>query len=108
MFNSKKKKAQTKIEPTLPALKEAIYVIKTRSGKRLRWKFSESRSDSGYGRDMYVGVVNLASNELGNRHDLLVGLLDVRYEVVYDFKLTCEQYIKRYFGTNLDFFYEEV
>ena len=74
---------------------EHIYVIETKCKHTIRWRFEEIQHKSEYGNGKYVIVVNLDTHEL-------IGYIDVRYYINFNFTTFCEEYIKEYFGNNLN------
>ena len=79
---------------------EKIYLIETKCGKTLRWRFEEVQHKREYGNGKYIIVVNLDTHEL-------VTCTRVRYNVQFTFTDFIDNYIKVYFGQLLKTFYEE-
>lgn len=71
---------------------EKIYLIETKYGHTLRWRFEEQQK--------YVTIFNLETREP-------IESVDVRYRVQFDFAEFCKSYIKKRFGQNLKAFYVE-
>lgn len=79
---------------------EHIYVVKTNCNHTLRWRFEEVQHKNEYGNGKYVVIVNLDTHEL-------IGYVDIRYHINFNFTAFCENYIKEYFGTNLNNYFME-
>lgn len=79
---------------------EKIYLIETKCGHTVRWRFEEVQHKSEYGNRKYVIIVNLETHEL-------IDYMYVRCYVQFNLTEFIENYIKQYFGQNLKTFYEE-
>lgn len=79
---------------------EKIYLIKTKCGHTLRWRFEMVQNKGDYGNGKYILIVNLDTHEL-------IAYVDVRYHVQFNLTEFIKNYIKQYFGQNLKTFYEE-
>lgn len=73
---------------------ETIYLIETKCGHHLRWRFEEVQLKNEYGNGKYVIIVNLDTHEL-------IGNIDVRYYINFNFETFCRSYIEGYFKSNL-------
>jgi hypothetical protein len=74
-------------------MKEALIICTLNNGKHSTWVFNEIHSENDYGNGNYISIVR------GTHHEAYV---DVRYSKTYNFKSWCENYIRMYYGVNLD------
>ena len=74
-------------------MKEATYTVLTKSGKELKWNFTECEPDpNDYGNKMYISIETPSGD---------YSLLDCRYSA-YNFDKMCVDYLINYYGENLD------
>lgn len=65
--------------------------ISTHNGYHREWEFTECKGKNDYGNGTYIAVDRVDDKFL----------IDCRYDLSYDFELTCVEYIKKFYGSNL-------
>lgn len=74
-------------------MKKATYTVIAKSGRKYKWTFIESKSETDYGNGIYIAVKTPSLDHQW---------LDCRYDTNYDFRRTCVDYLLKYYGENLD------
>jgi len=77
--------------------KNAKITVVTKSGRTLKFEASEAKSDSGYGRDIYVGIDKITDK--GNREHFQT--YDCRYVMGYRFDAFLKECFEAWYGENL-------
>lgn len=72
-------------------MKQLTIKITTHKDYQCEWNFTECKNEIDYGNGTYV-VVDRDDDKF---------CIDVRYDLSYDFEITCVEYIKKYYGTYL-------
>ena len=68
----------------------------TNCNHEIHFTATEVKSNSGYGRDLYVAI-----EKVGKEDTELFQHCDVRYEVGYQFESFVEKFFKSWYGSNL-------
>ena len=72
---------------------KATYIVKTKNGQAYTWSFTESKNDGDYGNGIYIGVITPSGDMYS---------LDMRYATDYKFHKECVEYLRTYYGKNLE------
>ena len=73
--------------------KTSTYVITAKNGNQYQWTFTECEPDrDDYGNGIYIHV-KMPSGD--------TTLIDCRYISLYEFNITCVDYLNSYYGSNL-------
>lgn len=72
---------------------KASYTVKTKNGKVYKWGFTEFKGEGNYGNGTYIGIKYPSGDS---------SMIDCRYILGYTFHDTCVNYLRAYYGGNLD------